>query len=82
MPERSSICGFLLRIIRHDRLRRRHLGAEIEVGVDVACGGNVAVPEPLLNILQRHAVGIKQSRAGMAQIVEADLLQVMLLKLT
>ena len=42
------------------------------MGVDVACGGNVAVSEPLLNILERHAVGIKQSRAGMAQIVKAD----------
>ncbi len=28
--------------------------------------------EPLLNILERHAVCIKQGRAGMAQIVEAD----------
>ena len=42
------------------------------MGVDIARGGNVAVTEPLLNILERHSVGIKQSRAGMTQIVEAD----------
>ena len=71
-PERSPICGFLLRIIRHDRLRGRHLGAEIEVGVDVAHRGNVAVSEPFLNIPEPNAVCIKQSRAGMTQIVEAD----------
>ena len=48
MPERSSICGFLLRIIRHDRLGRGHLGAEIELRVDVARGGNIDVTNTLL----------------------------------
>ena len=42
------------------------------MGVDIARGGNVAVSEPLQNILERHTVGIMQSREGMAQIVEAD----------
>ena len=80
VPERSPICGFLLRIIRHDRLGRRHLGIEVKMRVNVARRGNVAVTEPLLNILQRHAVGIKQSRAGMAQIVEADAAHPVILK--
>lgn len=30
------------------------------------------MPDPLLNIPEPNAVGIKQSRAGMTQIVEAD----------
>ncbi len=62
----------LFREETHDRLRGRHLEAEIEVGVNVAHRGNVAVPEPLLNILQRNSVRIKKARAGMTQIVEAD----------
>ena len=64
--------ALLFREEPHDRLRGRHLGIEVKMRVNVARRGNVAVTEPLLNILQRHAVCIKQSRAGMAQIVEAD----------
>ena len=64
--------ALLFREETHDRLRGRHLGIEVKMRVNVARRGNVAVTEPLLNILQRHAVGIKQGRTGMTQIVEAD----------
>lgn len=59
---------------REDRICRRNLGAVVQVGVDVAGGGDVAVTKPLLNILQGNAVGIEQAGAGMPQIMEADFL--------
>ena len=62
--------ALLFREETYDRLRGRHLGIEVKMRVNVARRGNVAVTEPLLNILERHAVCIKQGRAGMTQIVE------------
>ena len=41
-----------------DGLGGGHLGAVIQVGVDVAGGADVAVAQPLLNVLQGHAVGV------------------------
>ena len=42
--------------------------------INVACSADVAVPQPLLNFLQAHAIGIEQTGAAMAQIVETDAL--------
>ena len=42
--------------------------------INVACCADIAVPQPLLNFLQAHAVGVKQACAAMAQVVEADTL--------
>ena len=42
--------------------------------INVACRADVAVPQPLLNLLQAHAIGIEQTGAAMAQIVKADAL--------
>lgn len=42
--------------------------------INVACCADVAVNEPLLNLLQAHAIGIEQTGAAMAQIVKADTL--------
>ena len=42
--------------------------------INVACSADIAVPQPLLNFLQAHPVGIKQTGAAMAQIVKADTL--------
>ena len=45
------------------------------MGVDVAGGGgDVAVTQPLLNILHSDTVRIEQAGAGMPQIVESDFL--------
>jgi hypothetical protein len=41
-----------------------NLGAVIEVGVDVAGRSDVAVAQPLLNILEGNTVGIEKGRAG------------------
>ena len=42
--------------------------------INVACCANVTVTKPLLNFLQAHPVGIKQTGAAMAQVVETDTL--------
>lgn len=42
--------------------------------INVACSADVTVTKPLLNFLQAHAIGIEQTGAAMAQIVEADTL--------
>ena len=44
------------------------------MGINIAGGADIAVPQPLLNFLQAHAVGVKQACAAMAQVVEADTL--------
>ena len=31
------------------------------MGIDIAGGADIAVPQPLLNFLQAHAVGVKQA---------------------
>ncbi len=57
-----------------DGIRRRYLTGEIQMCINVACRADVAVPQPLLNLLQAHAIGIEQAGAAMAQIVKADTL--------
>ena len=42
--------------------------------IKVACCADVAVPQLLLNFLQAHAIGIEQTGAAMAQVVETDTL--------
>ena len=42
--------------------------------INVACCADVTVTEPLLNLLQAHAIGIEQTGAAMAQIMKADTL--------
>ena len=44
--------------------------------INVACCADIAVPQPLLNFLQAHAVGVKQACAAVAQVVEADALHI------
>ena len=40
--------------------------------INVACCADVTVTQPLLNLLQAHAIGIEQTGTTMAQIVKAD----------
>ena len=44
------------------------------MSIKIAGGADIAVPQPLLNFLQAHAVGVKQAGAAVAQIVKADTL--------
>ena len=57
-----------------DGIGRRHLAGKIQMCINVAGRADVAVTEPLLNLLQAHAIGIEQTGAAMAQIVKADTL--------
>ena len=57
-----------------DGIGRRHLAGKIQMCINVARRADVAVPQPLLNLLQAHAIGIEQTGAAMAQIVKADTL--------
>ena len=34
------------------------------MGINIAGGADIAVPQPLLNFLQAHAVGVKQAGAA------------------
>ena len=55
-------------------------GDSIEVAVDIGGGAHVAMSEPFLDLLHRYALCKEHRGAGVAKIVEADLLQVMLLQ--
>lgn len=44
---------------------RSDFGLVIQVGVDIRRGGEVTVSQPLLNVLERHAVGQQQAGTAM-----------------
>ena len=48
------------------------------MAVDVRRGGDVTVSQPLLDQLHLHALCDKERRAGVAQVVEADVLHTVL----
>jgi len=52
----------------------------IKVAVEICGCTHIAISEPFLDLLHRHALGEDHRGAGVAKIVEADLLQVMLLQ--
>ena len=52
----------------------------IEVAIDIGGGTHIAMSEPFLDLLHWHTLGEKHRGAGVAQIVESDLLQVMFLQ--
>ena len=68
------------RIYPHDRVGRRHFGIEIQMSIDIRGRRNIAVAQPFLYFLQADPVGIKQTRTAMAEIVETDFTQTMLLQ--
>ncbi len=45
------------------------------MGVDVGGGGKVRMPKPLLNLLERYAVGKQEACAGVTKIVKAHLFE-------
>ena len=48
-----------------DGIGRRYLTGEIQMYINVACCVDVTVTQPLLNLLQAHAIGIEQTGAAM-----------------
>ena len=49
------------------------------MSIDVGCGRESAVSKPNLNLLHRDSFAEKQAGAGMPKVMEADLLEVVLL---
>ena len=56
------------------------LGSRIKVRVDVGCRAEIAVPQPLLNLFERHMVRKQQARAAVPQVMKANMPQMVLLK--
>ena len=50
------------------------------MAINIRRGTHIAMSELFLDLLHRHALGKQYRGAGVAKIVEADLLQVMLLQ--
>ena len=50
------------------------------MGVNIAGRGDIAVPQPLLDVLESDAVGVKQTGAAVPEIVETDVPQTVLLQ--
>ena len=71
---KSYLC--VLRENADDGIGRGYLAGKIQMGINIAGGADIAVPQPLLNFFQAHAVGVKQACAAVAQVVEADALHV------
>jgi hypothetical protein len=63
-----------------DLIGGRHVRPVIEMGVDPLGGRDLAVPEPLLDVLHRHALVAQQDRARVSEVVEADLPQPLFLQ--
>ena len=55
-PATSEIAAFGQSKPCFHRLRRSDFRAVIKVGIDICRCGKIAVPEPLLNVLEGHAV--------------------------
>ena len=60
---KSYLC--VLRENADDGIGRGYLAGKIQMGINIAGGADIAVPQPLLNFLQAHAVGVKQACAAM-----------------
>ena len=56
-PFAAEIARFGKRHSTHHRLRRGELRTVIQMGVNVCRGGKIRMSQPLLNLLERHAVG-------------------------
>lgn len=55
-------------------------GHGIEVTINICGCAHIAMPQPFLDLLHWHALCKEHRGAGVAQVVEADLLQVVLLQ--
>lgn len=55
------------------RLCRGDFRLVIQVGVDVRRGGEVAVPQPLLNVFEGDAVGQQQAGTAMTHVVKSNM---------
>ena len=66
--------SFILEEIADD-VRACLLARLVEVGVDIRCGGQIAVPEEVRHIDERHVLADEQTCEGMPQVMESDVSQ-------
>ena len=46
---------------------RSELGRIVKMGINIGCRAEIAMPQPFLDLLQRHAVGQHQAGAAMVE---------------
>ena len=61
-----------LNVMATGDLCRSDFGGIIQVGIDVAGGGNIAVTQPFLDVFKSNAVGIEQAGAAVPKVMETD----------
>ena len=64
LPSAAEIARFGKRHSAHHRLRRGEFRTVIQMGVNVCRGGKIRMPQPVLNLLERHAVGKQEGCAA------------------
>ena len=65
LPSAAEIARFGKRHTAHHRLRRGEFRTVIQMGVDIRRGGKIRMPQPVLNLLERYAVGKQERCAAM-----------------
>ena len=60
LPSAAEITRFGKSHSAHHRLRRGAFRTVIQMGVDIRRGGKIRMPQPVLNLLERHTVGKQQ----------------------
>ena len=48
-------------------MRRSEFGRIVEMGINIGCSAEIAMPQPFLDLLQRHAVSQQQAGAAMVE---------------
>ena len=64
LPSAAEIARFGKRHTTHHRLRRGEFRTVIQMGVDICRGGKIRMPQPVLNLLERYAIGKQERGAG------------------
>ena len=81
-----QVCRDFFLVLSHQfqkffhRFGRLLFGSRIKVRIDVGRRAEIAVPQPLLNLFERHTMRQQQRCAAVAQVVKADMPQVVLLQ--
>ena len=65
LPSAAEIARFGKGHTAHHRLRRGEFRTVIRMGVDIRRGGEIRMPQPVLNLLEGYAVGEQEGGAAM-----------------
>ena len=64
LPSAAEIARFGKGHAAHHRLRRGKFRTVIQMGVDIRRSGKIRMPQPVLNLLERYAVGKQEGGAA------------------